>query len=104
MTSGIVISNIFFFFWYLYLFCVLLRWPVRCTTIKHRGEADKTAKFIILIGSGGRRNSTPNRTTWESLLGCQEAEDREGGEMRDTVLGGVSVGKARQGCMSSLVG
>lgn len=103
MTSGIVIANIFFFFLVLYL-CVLLRWPVRCATIKHRGEAEKTATFIIPTGSGGRRNSMPNRTTWESLLGCQEAEDQEGGEMRDTVLVGVSVGKARQGCMSSLVG
>lgn len=80
MTSGIVISDFFFFFGTC-KFCVLLKWPVRCATVKHRGEAEKTAKFIILTGSGGRRNSMPNRTTWESLLGCQEAEDQEGGEI-----------------------
>ena len=104
MTSGIVISDFLCVCVCLYLFCVLLRWPVRCTTIKHRGEAEKIAKFIILTSSGGRKSSTPNRTTWESLLSCQEAEDQEEGEMRDTVLVGVSVGKARQGCTSSLVG
>ena len=76
--------------------------PVRCATVKHRGEAEKTAKFIILTRSGGRRNSMPNRTTWESLLSCQEAEDQEGGEMWDTILVWASMGKAGQGCMNNL--
>lgn len=41
---------------------------------KHKRGSGK--QFIILIGPGDRRHSTPDRATWERHQSGQEAEDR----------------------------